>query len=106
MLAKLGERNLWKLGVYFLYLCGQVLILGALMLTSTSIIAHTILMILTISLYFAVCFKDVVLFSLSRALIKLTPNPTSRIFLTRQIEPQAKRKKQSVIGRLKKIFKG
>jgi len=59
MLQKLGERGLWKLGMYFMYLCAQVLILGTLMLTTNSMVAHTLMMILTIALYFAVCFKDV-----------------------------------------------
>ena len=59
MLKKLGERGLWKLGVYFVYLCTQVLILGALMLITTSMIAHTIMMMLAIVLYFSVCLKDV-----------------------------------------------
>jgi uncharacterized membrane protein YwaF len=59
MLQKLGERGLWKLGVYFLYLCGQVLILGTLMLTTESMLAHSLVMLLTIGLYFAVCLKDV-----------------------------------------------
>lgn len=66
MLKKLGERGLWKLGMYFMYLCAQVLILGTVMLTTTSMVAHTLMMILTIALYFTVCFKDVAfsLFSL------------------------------------------
>lgn len=59
MLQKLGEKGLWKLVVYFTYLCAQVVILGALMLTTTSMVAHTIMMLLTIVFYFAVCFKDV-----------------------------------------------
>jgi hypothetical protein len=59
MMQKLGERGLWKLGIYFTYLCAQVLILGALMLTTTNMIAHSIMMLLTIVFYFAVCFKDV-----------------------------------------------
>lgn len=76
MLQKLGERGLWKLAVYFTYLCAQVLILGALMLTTTAMAAHSIAMLLTIALYFAVCFKEVLFCQYSPASTSLTLSRT------------------------------
>jgi hypothetical protein len=57
------------MGVYLIYLFSQILILAALMLTTTNMIIHILAMCLTILFYFMVSFTDVTLISFSPAFI-------------------------------------
>lgn len=48
-----------KIAVLFVYLCVQLLVLAALLLTTTSMAVHLVFLLLTVALYFITALKEV-----------------------------------------------
>lgn len=89
--------SLWKMGVYLIYLFSQILILAALMLTTTNMIVHIVAMCLTILFYFMVSFTDVTLISFSPAFILRILSQTMKM-------PKAGPKTKRIIRGMSAVF--
>lgn len=56
MLARI-TRGWGKIAVLFVYVFTQILVLAALLLTNTSMIVHSVFLVLAVVLYFLTAFK-------------------------------------------------
>lgn len=68
-----------RLGVWFVYICAQFLVLASLLLTTTSVVAHGIFLILSIVFYFLTAVREVPLCPFSQEFTKENVSPINRM---------------------------
>lgn len=75
MLETLSRFPWEKIAVWFLYVCAQILVFAALLLTTTSMAPHIVFILLTCLLYFITALRNVKrkLFSLATIMESFSP---------------------------------